>query len=72
MKKAILWLILGLVLLTGCNPRTYFLLDSRGVYRYDRAHDTRELILEFSIVGHRQGQEIDTTGFSERADTIAD
>lgn len=47
MRKFSFLLVLGVALLCSCNPRTYFLLDSRGVYKSDEYGRHRELILEF-------------------------
>ena len=49
MKKVIFWLIFGMVSLTGCSPRNYFLVNSDLVARYNRTTGNWEVIWNTSL-----------------------
>lgn len=48
MKKLGLFFVIGLMVLTGCSPRSYFLINSDSVVRYDRMTGKFELIWRMS------------------------
>ena len=49
MKKVIFGLIFGMILLTGCSPRNYFLVNSDLVARYNRTTGNWEVIWNTSL-----------------------
>lgn len=49
MKKVIFGFIFSIVLLTGCSPRNYFLVNSDLVARYNRTTGNWEIIWNTSL-----------------------
>lgn len=58
------------VFLSACSPRSYFLVNSKGVYKYDEFKHTRELILEFNVIGNRKAYEADSISYHLNSDSV--
>ena len=68
MKKVIFWLIFGMILLTGCSPRNYFLVNSDLVARYNRTTGNWEVIWNTSL--KHQGMAPDSIPIIVSSDSI--
>jgi len=68
MKNVIFCLIFGIILLTGCSPRNYFLVNSDLVARYNRTNGNWEIIWNTSL--KHQGIAPDTIPITVSRDSI--
>lgn len=58
------------VVLSACSPRSYFLVNSKGIYKYDEFKHTRELVLEFNVIGNKKAYEADSISFHLNSDSV--
>lgn len=55
--KHIFWLIFAAVLLTGCAPHNYFLVNSDSIVKYNRFTGQFELVWHLHISKSMQGRD---------------
>lgn len=64
MMKNGFWLILGMIIVSGCSPRNYFLVNSNAIVRYDR------ISRKFELVWHLNAKYNVRDSLIQRSDSI--